>query len=247
MLNDLIKNDGPVVQLPDYLKGVDATGTEELAQYISPGYVKIVQSMSKSLIRDGYKEGDVLVTPMGIHVAGPDEPFAFWPMFFYTEYLHTNPVGTEPFVIESTRDYDSVIAKRARDPEARVADDDTRYSEHLNYIGVIPSVSKEHPVVMSFARGSHKQGRNLATLIKMRNAPIFACRFQLTSKETSNKSGQTYFALVPENPHPDISAPFASEEDFEHLKQSYEKLMQSVIRVDYSADMDEDTSVEKDI
>jgi hypothetical protein len=132
-------------------------------------------------------------------------PFVFIPVFFFAEWCAWNPLsmkGTLPAIRERSLDPKSDIARKSRNPETREEHcpeskdpkDLVRYQEHLNFVCVLLNTGETAgiPIIISFARAEHSSGRNLASLIAMRSAPIFGCIFEAHSQLRVNAKGAWY-------------------------------------------------------
>jgi hypothetical protein len=123
--------------LPEYLQQLPSdqdTGMDLMAQYVKPPRLKIVQPQSKGVVKERFNDGDVIVVPQMVKVAGvklnehnkpsmdkqqAGEPFVVVPLFFYPEFAIWNPYtlsakGDVPMIRERTTDENSEIASIAR-------------------------------------------------------------------------------------------------------------------------------------
>ena len=212
-MNDVIKSEQ--MNLPGFMASDLEMGVSELKKFIIPPRLKVVQPLSGEQYTEKFNSGDVVLAPQLVLVAPiimdsvtkrptkSGQPFNFVPVFFFPEYLAWNPLeskGTLPAVRERSLDPQSDIARKARNPQTReepcpeVAKAVIRYQEHLNFIMMLMGTGDTAgiPVVMSFSRGEHRSGTNLASLIAMRRAPIFGCVFEATSRLRTNSKGAWY-------------------------------------------------------
>lgn len=193
---DPLKQSGALAEtMPAYLREQPADGDRGLAlinQYVTPPMLKIVQKQSSDELQAEFGIGAVVVMPNRILLAPFDAkadrgaPFHVVPIFFYPEWLVTNPIekrGELFFIRERSLDPRSDIALRARNRDTWYAPcpEDPKYSiryvETLNFI-VVPigdSPLAGTPMTMSFARGEHGSGRSFAGQIQMRKAPHICC------------------------------------------------------------------------
>ncbi len=253
--------------VPDYMAD-DRSGTEELAQYVVPPRIKIVQKQSDNELLDLFGEGTVICSPQNIVVAemgtntqgrpvvDDAKPFFFVPVFFFTEYCTWNPLemkGQLPAIRERSFDPDSDIAKKARNADTRMetcSENDKyqiRHVEHLNFVVVIvdDEALSETPMILTFARGEHGSGRNLAGLVRMRKAPLYGCVFEATVAARSNQMGEWYGLNVT---NPATRSGWVEQEQFDALQAVHEEFKKlhhdMLVRPDYDAggDAGEDKS-----
>jgi len=256
--------------LPEHLQG--DFGTEEASEFITPPRIKVVQALSSRLHELGFDTGDCVVVPQNLMLAPIEQiekggktrpgeagfPFHFVPLLFFVEYCLWNPLETReslPMIRERSYDKDSEIAKRARDPKLRTMlcpefpEKDgkqlhCRYVEHLNFIVLLQD---EHelagvPLLLSFSKGEHNQGRQLLALMKLRKVPICGARY-VGQVRHRTPSGKDWFGIDINNPldkEPFVTDPdeFAVYKGFhEDLKNAHES---NKLRADYSDEEAED-------
>jgi hypothetical protein len=224
MSNELIAGgqDGGA-QLPAFMQDDRKMGVENLREFIIPPRMKVVQPLSGEPFSTLFNKGDVVLVPTMSRVAEvmldankkPTKsggPFCFVPVFFFAEWCAWNPItlkGTLPAIRERSLDPKSDVARKSRNadtreercPESKDPKDVVRYQEHLNFVVVLLGTGETSgiPLVMSFSRGEHRTGANLASLIAMRSAPIFGCIFEAHAQERSNQKG-TWYGLDVTNP-----------------------------------------------
>ena len=196
------------LQVPDWMV-VDKTdsGTELMGRYVSPPRLKIVQGSSKQDLKQEFGESAVVMAPENRLVVGPitkDSPInqatgkreggkiRCVPLFFFPEFLCTNPLGVPNlgFIRERTQDPDSALARkcqgRKEGREFPCPEDPSKlckYSESLNFIVAIwePSDFIE-PALVTFRAGSWIEGANWCKIIKMmdqRKIPIYGQVFEI--------------------------------------------------------------------
>lgn len=245
--NELIVETPDVV--PSYLAEIaGATGLENSAQYVRPPRLKIVQKQSGPPITDLFNVGDVVALPQQVLIKAmayennkPMEdmtPLTFVPVFWYPEWCTWNPIalkGTEPAVLERTLDPTHPIAKKSKskatwtEPHPTVAGHNVRHVEHLVFVFVLDSGPMAGiPMTHSFMRGEHGTGSTLLSLARMRKAPLYLQRFQLTVSMRSNQAG-SWYGFNPSNVNVEGVSPWVAEENvasykalFEELKQAYD-------------------------
>lgn len=225
----------------------DRAGTEELAQYIVPPRVKIVQALSDDSLKELAGEGALVAAPTNIVLAKVGVKVPFVPVLFWPSWLVWNPrnAGDLPMVREETRDPQSEIAAICRDPQRRNAvscpefpDKMLRYQEHLNYLVILPGVSMHMVFALSFARTQHRAGSNLAALIRMRNKPIYAGGYTMHTVRQENSEGR-WFGFAIEN-----AGWVEDPELYQSLKEMHEELATQLENVKVEFDEDENGVVD---
>jgi len=251
----------PDLQVPDFLKGEEAAGVDMLKHFVEPPILKVVQKQSADDLVSMFETGDVIVLPTRSLVApyegtdGPT-PFLFVPIFFYPEWCTWTPMelrGQVPAIINRSSDRNGEIAMKAANPDARYEEVEyegrkveVRHVQHLNFIVTLynhPLAGE--PMIMSFARGEHRSGTRLASLIKTRKAPIYACVFQgQVCKEPRKNNKGSWYGIDVSNPTEDIS-PWVTAEEYAQLKAQYEEVSQVVAQGRMRVALD-DTDVDAD-
>lgn len=224
---------------PEFLRNAEPTGLELVRQYIVPPRLKMVQALSKAPLIDLYKPGTLVAVPAMIPVDEFNGPgFVFTPIFFWPEWIQTNPreLTHLPFIRDRSLDSASSIAVKSRTPatreEACPEDRSKKLNniEMLNFMVVITSSSPigSEPVLLSFSKGEHKAGTTFNSLIKMRKAPIFGCQFIGRIAKRVNTEGN-WFGVDVTNPPADVSPWVADQATFNEfgrmhteLKEAYE-------------------------
>jgi hypothetical protein len=242
--------------MPDYLRQEQNLGTQDLNDYIVPPRMKVVQKQSDDKLLSSFGAGDIIIVPNMQAVAalerdtkgrptGDAPGFKFVPLFFFPEWCTWNPIemkGNLLAIRERTLDPKSRLAMLARDADHRVAScpENANYKikhvEHLNFlVMLVDHELSGQPIVMSFARAEHAAGRRLASLIKMRKAPIFGCVFEGHSAQRSNQQGD-WWGVDVTNPSVETS-PWVPQDQFEVFKQLHSELQaaheSSKLRVNY--------------
>lgn len=245
-----VSNTGSLV--PAYMQNTDVMGTEALNQYVRPPRLKVIQAMAREPF-DQYDPGTVLVVPQMMEFAKVDratkkgEVWKFIPLFFYPEWVQTNPIelaGQAPFIRDRSLDPRSELAQKARNretwferhpehPEMEIAN-----RENMNFVVMPYNHSLAGTMcVLTFAKAGFREGSNLASMIKIRKAPIFGQVFEASSAQRKNNKGQ-WFGL-------DINIPAASpeglpwvtSEEFEQFKELHLELVKThkegLLQVDY--------------
>lgn len=248
----------PVSKAPDFIKtGAEAAGQERLAQFVTPPLLKIVQKQSSDELNDNFGRGSTIITPSNVMVARVGEPFYIVPLIQYPEYLTWADIklkGQVPPILERTTDPRSALARKATSKDTWSEDGyvyngtplqfPVRHVEHITYVVLVLDENiGEVPCVMSFARGSHKFGRNFASILKMRNADLFGCIFEVIVPEDPQKNDQgTWHVWKVSNPSEDsnFGSWVTSAEDYERyrkmgldLETAYQN---NLLRADYDPD-----------
>jgi hypothetical protein len=226
---------------PDWLNELgNDLGTDELAQFIIPPRIKIVQPTSGEPF-DQWPAGTVLLSPNLIEIP---VPFTFTPIFFKPEWLTWNPYNmkeTLPAIRERSLDPKSDIAIKAQSPNSwrepcpENPEEELSHREHLNWLILIhdvPAIANQ-PVALSFAASEHSVGRKFAGLIRMRRAHIYTCVFEAGCSKRTKTKGK-YFGLDITNPSE--VAPFVDRETAIAYKSVYEQMKETEIRIDHSDD-----------
>ena len=236
---DIVKVEpkNPLVCAPKFMLDDQQMGTEEVTRYVIVPRVKVIQKQASAELLSRFNPGDVIISPVNALVAqtvmrdGVMGEFAFVPLYFFAEYCVWNPIelkGMEPAIIERTTDVDSPIAAKALHANLREEPHPThpqykvRYVEHLNYVvQIIDHAEMTGEVaVLSFARGEHRAGRQLAGLVKMRRAPLFGCKFIARVSHRPGTGKGDWFGLDVDN-HVD---PWVDDEDeYARLKALHEE------------------------
>lgn len=254
----IAKRVDPDLSLPAHLQGKDVEGIEDLKKYVSPPRIKIVQKSADNELLERFSLGDVIVQPAQVLVSKYDkdnpEPFLFVPLFFFPEWATWSPIelrGQVPMILERTSDPDSVLAKKAKNPNLRFEAKEyegrqmqVRHVEHLNFIVVL----YDHelgidPMVLSFQRGEHGSGIRFNSLIKMRRASLFACVFQAQVALRKGHKGE-WAGLNITNPDLEGSSPWVLEDEVEGLRKKHLEFKETygagLLRVEHE-DADTDT------
>jgi len=256
MSNEMQTQQGGELMKPDYLNEIDKKdwGTDNLAQYVTPPFLKIVQKQASAPF-DQYENGTIMAVPQNIELFRPGQEFHITPIFQYTEFVITNPYTLKaslPFIRERSTDPNGEIAKRARNfndrmmicPEAPADKQNNDkymccYYEHINFIVVIHESETLGglPIVMTFRSGSFKQGKNFASLVKMRQGPMPACVFKCCSTKLVQGGEENYVFSIS---NPTDNAPWLTEEEFlktNELHKEFKKLSEeNRLQASYESD-----------
>lgn len=253
---------GALSARPDFLGGISKEdfGTEVLSQYVSPPFIKVVQSNSKEPYNQ-YEDGSVLAVPLNQQLFAPGQSFHITPIFMYPEYVLTNPFTLKhlPFIRERSLDQKGELARKCRDfanrmvvcPEAPAdKQQDSKfqcaYYEHLNFACLIweHEVFSVNPIIFTFRSSEFKSGRKLSGMIHTRNAPIAALRFSCWTG-IHNSSGNENWGLNFDNPAADGMSPWLTEEEFAETNRLHLEFKELHERGAIKVDLD-DESAEKD-
>jgi len=219
---------------PDYLQEYNGEdfGTQELLKIVRPAMIKIVQALTGPPVKPPFEDGDVVVTPPLIKLGGGKnevemEYFEVVPIFFFRNWFTWNPLQMKNLssVREMSFDENGSIAKKARNPETRkeACPENPEFKmlhcEHLNYIVLTDNKElKDVPLLLSFARSEYMTGSTFGSLIQVRNAPIYCCKFQIGVRDVVGTLGKWKGF--------DISnslEPWVSQEEAERNKELHKK------------------------
>ena len=248
---------------PDFLNDKKVVGTEGMQKYVTLPYLKIVQPQSAGDLKKDHSEGSVLfmptadvVAPAIVNSKGSFEegtPFHFVPVLFYPEWITWNDIKTKGkmnSIRERTLDKDSVIAKKAQDEDTREEQMPENpkmkimHQEHLVF--VVQIVTPGHPlygqlVIMSFARALHRDGRQLAKLIKMRDASPFACVFEARAEPRSKEDFAWYgYKITNPSANSGVDGWVRDPQQFEALEKQYENLNKLLLSGRFQATVDDE-------
>lgn len=238
---------------PSFMQGETDMGTELLSQFVLPPRVKVIQKMADSDVFGDFEFGDVVLMPQKLGLAGEGEPFYFVPLLFFPEWCTINPIqmkGNLPMIRERSLDIRSAIARKAQDATLRNAEPCPENKElrlsHVEYLTFICLVLRHEtiaglPIALSFSKAEHKHGSQLASLIKLRRAPLYGCIFEgKSSKGPPRKNAKGEWAGIDVTnptsegcPPPFVTnaAEFAQLKDMHlQMKSAYE---QKLIQVEY--------------
>ena len=244
-MSELIER--PESQVPAFMAGDGAIGTEGLIEIIQPPRIKIVQKAAGSDVLGKFDVGDIILSPqmiplvpIGGKLAQKGPIWHFCPIFYYLEWCLWNPIelkGNKRVIEERTCDPASPMVTKARDPKLRAelipgeVDEkgnplSRRYVEHINFVSVFLDEHDigETPIVLSFSRGDHFSGSNFAALIKMRQAAIFGCRFQANAALRPDPRNDWYGIDV-ENPSD--RQPWVTADQYDRFKNLYQQLSEA--------------------
>jgi len=219
MANELILAKPTDQEVPDYVLAAGDADLGDLDVYISPARLKIVQGTARAPF-DEYDKGTAVILPVMQVLARPGESFLFTPVFMFPEWLLVNPLSTQgelPMIRERTFDKSSELAERAKDPARRYQSCPEKpsqdmknqmcYVEALNFMCVIHGIPimQGVPIVMSFQKGEHFSGRKLATLIKMRNAKMYAGIYVASTGAPRRNADGAWYGVDCTNPTSEVS------------------------------------------
>jgi len=183
-------------ELPEHLRG-DAEANNTMNEFVTPPRIKIVQPTARAPVSEKFSAGDTCLLPTLQEVAKKETPFLMVPLFFFPEYLETNPLEAETFIRDRSLDPNSEIARLSRDPEKRKRPwekDSTKfisYVETLNFIVAIVGHEQLTGMIASigFQRAEHKTGTSWTTSIKFKRVPMFGTVWEAKSAKRTNQRG----------------------------------------------------------
>lgn len=227
----------------------DAGGTELLGEFVRPPRAKMVQKTADDELLKDFKPGDLILVPQKVLVASRNGSFLFTPVFFFPEWCKVTPLklkGAEPMIVERSTDPKSSLAIKSRNEATRREphpnypgdrDYDYTYVENLNFISVLhDGPMAGMPFVLAFSKAEWKVGSSFASLIKMRNAKIFACVFEGRISDTPRKNAKgEWFGVDVVNPT--SGSPWVESERYTLLEALHNDLKakhaEGLIQVDY--------------
>lgn len=248
--------------LPDFMREDKLLGTEDMAAFITPPRIKVLQRTRDDQYSQ-FSEGDVIITPQNIVLAKikrdpkthnpleEGEPFHIIPLLFFPEWIFVNPMetkGTEPMIVERTLDPKSPLAIKSKDPKtwsephptAKTKDGGPamrRYIECLNFIVLVLDRDgfEGLPCLMSFAKSEHRRGSSFNMLMKMRNAPIFSGIYAVQAHFRKDNPKGKWYGLDVSNPASDsgFKSFVQNPDDYAALKQQHMELKEAKINVVY--------------
>lgn len=255
-------------QMPDYMREMiesgDKTGMDLINRYVVPPRVKVIQKQAQDEKYSSFAPGDLILTPMLTKLVSVDEPFHFIPVFFYPEYLLTNPLelkGQLPMIRERTIDPKSQLAIRARKQDTRFEPCPENPKYNMRYVEVYCFISvlyglpglEAMPVAITFSRGEIGIGSQLTGMIQMRATPapysnIFEAKVPSTQRR--NDKGAWYGINV-SNPTPGLAPPFVQDKKlFDVLAEKHKELRkaydENMLMVEHESDMG-DTSAAPEV
>jgi len=221
------------IELPDYMKDEEILGLANLAEFVIPPRLKIVQKQSDDKLLEIYKPGDVLLTPSNAMVASLDPDtkscsFNFVPLFMYPEWATWNPIalkGQEPAIRYRTTDPTDPIVVKARNKLLREElipgrEDGLkmRHVEHLNFIIMLVDHEFEGtPALMSFSKGEWGAGSNLCSRITMnKTVPIYGRAYTAHVAFRPGSGKGTWYGIDVDNPADRVS--WVTEEQYPVFK-----------------------------
>lgn len=254
-----------VLAKPSFLDERPVEGVEEMSKYITYPRLKLIQKMANRETLDKFDIGSMVLMPDGIVVApiakdarGRSEkesaPLRFVPIAFFEQWCTWGDIKDRAKgspILDSTTDPNHPIAIKARNKdtreEIRGSGDDQKKIRHVEHLNFLVKIHHEgNPAdgqlaMLSFARGSHRDGRNLAKLIKMRRTSPFYCVFEMKTKFIERDGNDWYVPSI-DNPT-EGSAWIESKEIADQMKEMHESAMALIKsnRINVVHDGEEDT------
>lgn len=224
--------------LPTYMQQDGCGSLDALKEFVIPPRIKVVQKQASSQLLLTFSPGDVILSPTlaivaemprnekGRPMEGATAEFKVVPVFFYPEWVTWNPLemqGQVPAIEYRTTDPTDPIVAKSRNSSLRCEpypSDKTgkmfrRHVEHLNFIVMLYEHSlSDTAVVLTFSRGEHISGTKFASLLRLRNAPIFGGVYKaVVNKRTRN--GNDWYGIDMMNPDDD---PWVKQDEYDRLK-----------------------------
>lgn len=225
-----------------------------MAMYVTSPRLKVMQGIRRGELKTEFEEGDCVAMPMQQLIIPAGGVFHFAPLMFYPEWLCVNPIELGGQMIRRrTLEVTDEVAIKARDQDRRSEphpdvprkdgkDMFIRYVECLNFVVMI--LEPENPLfgiglTLSFARGEHKQGSKLSSLIRMRKVEEpYACRFEARVGPRKNDKGE-WVGLNVDNPR--SGEPWVTTEQFDAFRPLHETYVKAytdrLLKVEYDDEL----------
>jgi len=234
MSNEITKPTNALA-VPEWMANDEVIGTEEMAGYVQPARLLIVQPTSKEPLNN-YDMGTAIVMPTETVVGkyskqegALEKPIIIVPIFFYPEFTLDNPRSIWPIhgsVRERSLDPNSTLAIRAQDPKRREEPcpdspdgKPMRYSARLNFIIAIMGEVAQIAFIQ-FKSAEYRHGQAFNSLIRARRRSPFGCQFALDVKQRKNDKG-TWYGFSASNPPEDVGPWVQSQELYEMFKKEH--------------------------
>lgn len=245
----------PDLRLPAHLKDKEVKGVEQLADYVRPPLLKIIQKSADDVFLEKFNLGDLIMLPSQTVIAVHGDSFKFVPLFFYSEACTWTPIekrGQMPAILDRSTVKTSQLYQKASNRDLWEEEIQweghtvkVQHVEHLVFIVTLYDHPLQgEPMIMSFAKGEFGTGCKFASLVKIRKASPFACVFQCKVSDEPRKNNKgSWYGLDITNPDID-TPPWVSEEQLPALEAIHDDLATSfkkgLIRADHDA-VDEPT------
>lgn len=204
----------PATDKPSYLAEVeyDPSELDMRKQDIEFPRVRMVQKNSDEVDR-GVTPGSLVDHMTGDVLAGPGEEVSFVPILHFLSWIQWGESMGDG-IVEASMDRDSTLAKQA---ERGVTRPNGRplVTEYHNFVVVHPD-KLDYPLLLSFSKTSHKHGRRLLNLARIRKAPLFAGKYKVSTLSKENEHGKYYELTV-------ANDGWVSEETFTILKTLHDE------------------------
>jgi len=247
---------GALAAAPTHIqRGDDKQGVERTQEFVSPPFLKIVQKQSDDELITTHGVGSTILTPTNVLVAKHGDSFKFVPIIQYAEFMTWADIGMKglvPPILDRSLDSNSKLARKCRDRNLWVEEGydydgkklKVRHVEHITFVVVIMDEELGAvPCIMSFSRAEHKQGRNLCSLLSLRNADIFGCVFEARVGDPRKNEKGSWHGFDVFNPTSD--SPWVDDpkvyETLQALHIQYEKLYNDgLLRASYEDEQPEE-------
>ena len=227
--------------LIEAMQNKQPTGLEEMAGYIVPPRLKVVQEKKDDERIQNCATGEVIVLPQILTVAKPGASFFFTPIYTWDEFCVHNPYRFKelPMIRERSIDSKSELADKARNqvreqcPESDDPTKQIKYVTHLNYLMAIHGIPELHgiSVLASFFLGEFSTGQGLLNLIKlrtMRRVPMWGHVFEARVGQHKDKTGGfKWMGLNISNPTADADISAFATTNAMILDESYYKALEA--------------------
>ena len=244
MSNEISKKPvNEIAEVPEWMLEDAAMGTEDMAGYIQPARLLIVQPTSKEPLNT-YDVGTPLIMPNEV-VAGKfskqegalEQPMIIVPVFFYPEFTLDNPRSiwsTKGSVRARSLDPNSEIAIKSQDPAQREApcpdepNKPMRYQTRLNFVVALlgEQFGGIQTALIQFKSAEYRHGMNFNALIRGRRRAIFGCQFALDVKQRKNEKG-IWYGFSATNPPEEVGPWVQNQELYEMFKKEHLELAEA--------------------
>jgi hypothetical protein len=224
--------------VPEFIKKGDE-GFENLRpqDLVLPRLV-LLQALSPSVVAKFPRgePGNVINSLTGDLWLSSDDVAEFIPLFHYLEWIEWGDRDKNEGIKNRSMDASSALALRAKDQE-RDENGHFAVTEYHNFVAIFPVHGENQMVVISCAKTNYKKARKLLALARYRGPyPLFAGKYQLSTKVETNRTNKTYYVFEFEN------SGWCPEGLFDACKEMYEHIKSArTVMVDQTAEDDAGT------
>lgn len=185
----------PLAAVPDYVEKGNV-GLEHLrARDMAWPRLRLIQKTSPEVDTREAQPGQVLNDLTKQIVVDVDSELSFVPVLHFLSWIEWAPIEEGGGLLGASMKPDSELAARSMAGELNRAGKPA-VTEYHNFLCVLPDVKdlagNPAVVLVSFFKTSYKVGRRLLMLAKMRNTPIFAGKYVLSTKMVTRGKNTWY-------------------------------------------------------